>query len=126
MKEEGFSKKERLTKNKEFERVFKQGKKIWINSLLLIIYVKNNLPFRRLGIVVSKKIKKATQRNRVKRLIRELFRRNKDLFPPNCDMVIIPHPNLVNLSYNELLEIAKKKLRAFRYESFSNDKKINT
>ena len=76
MKKEGLSKKERLSKNKEFQAVFKEGKKLWINSILLIIYKPNSLNYRRLGIVVSKKIKKATQRNKVKRWIRELFRKN--------------------------------------------------
>jgi ribonuclease P protein component len=126
MKKEGLSKKERLKKNKDFERVFKEGKKIWINSLLLIIYAKNNLGFRRLGIVVSRKIKKAVKRNMVKRWIRELFRRNKDWFPESSDIIIIPHPNLVNLSYKELLEKSREKLLSLGKERFSDDKKINS
>ncbi len=114
MKKEGLSKKERIRKNKEFAKVFKEGKKLWINSILLIIYAPNDLGYRRLGIVVSKKIKKATQRNKVKRWIRELFRRNKDWFPESCDVIIIPHPNLINLSYKELLEKVKRELLSLR------------
>jgi ribonuclease P protein component len=111
VKKEGLSKKERLKKNKEFEAVFKEGKKLWINSILLIIYKPNGLNYRRLGIVVSKKIRKATQRNKVKRWIRELFRRNKDWFPENCDIIIIPHPSVINFKkYNEFLERVKDKL----------------
>ncbi|WP_038055096.1 ribonuclease P protein component [Thermodesulfobacterium hydrogeniphilum] len=117
MKKEGLSKKERIRKNKEFAKVFKEGKKLWINSILLIIYTPNDLGYRRLGIVVSKKIKKATQRNKVKRWIRELFRRNKDWFPESCDVIIIPHPNLINLSYKELLEKVKRELLSLRSKS---------
>ena len=126
MKKEGLSKKEKLRKNKEFQAVFKEGKKLWVNSILLIIYQPNNLNYRRLGIVVSKKIKKATQRNKAKRWIRELFRRNKDLFPESCDIIIIPHPNLLNLSYKDFVEVAKEKLLSLKGIEISfHDKKAN-
>ncbi len=125
MKKEGLSKKERLRKDKEFQAVFREGKKLWINSILLIIYKPNSLNYRRLGIVVSKKIKKATQRNKVKRWIRELFRRNKDWFPENCDIIIIPHPNLLNLEYKKLMEIAREKLLSLRKEISFNDKEAD-
>lgn len=125
MKKEGLPKKERLRKNKEFQAVFREGKKLWINSILLIIYKPNSLNYRRLGIVVSKKIKKATQRNKVKRWIRELFRRNKDWFPENCDIIIIPHPNLLNLEYKKLMEIAREKLLSLREEISFNDKEAD-
>jgi len=126
VKKEGLSKKEKLRKNKEFQAVFKEGKKLWVNSILLIIYRPNSLNYRRLGIVVSKKIRKATQRNKVKRWIRELFRRNKDLFPESCDIIIIPHPNLLNLSYKDFVEVAKEKLLSLkRIEISFHDKKAN-
>jgi len=125
VKKEGLPKKERLRKDKEFQAVFREGKKLWINSILLIIYKPNSLNYRRLGIVVSKKIKKATQRNKVKRWIRELFRRNKDWFPENCDIIIIPHPNLLNLEYKELVEIAREKLLSLREEISFNDKEAD-
>jgi len=125
VKKEGLSKKERLRKDKEFQAVFREGKKLWINSILLIIYKPNSLNYRRLGIVVSKKIKKATQRNKVKRWIRELFRRNKNWFPENCDIIIIPHPNLLNLEYKKLMEIAREKLLSLRKEISFNDKEAN-
>ena len=122
-KKEGFSKKERLRLNKDFERVFKEGKKIWIDKYLLIIYTSNNLGYRRLGLVVSSKIGKASERNRVKRILREVFRRNKDLFPESSDLIIIPHPNVKTLNYWELLEIVKNHLSKGK-EFLSYDEKL--
>jgi len=109
-KKEGLSKKERLVLNRDFERVFREGKKLWLDKFLLIIYAPNQLGYRRLGLVVSSKIGKACVRNRVKRLIREVFRKNKELFPESADLIIIPHPNVKNLNYWELLEIVKRHL----------------
>jgi len=102
LKREKFSKKERLNRNKDFQRVFKEGKKVWVNSILLMLYLSNELGIKRIGIVVSKKIKKATKRNRVKRLIREIFRKNKEFFPEGCDFIIIPHPKMAELSLAEV------------------------
>ncbi|WP_022854886.1 ribonuclease P protein component [Thermodesulfobacterium thermophilum] len=110
MKKEGLSKKERLTKNLEFQKVFKYGKKVWIDSLLLILYAPNEVGLRRLGIVVSKKIGKATKRNKVKRWIREIFRKNKELFPEGCDFIIIPHPKIGELSFSEVRAKVLEKL----------------
>jgi len=126
VKKEGLSSKERLKKDKEFQIVFREGKKIWINSILLIIYKPNDLNYRRLGIVISKKIRKANQRNKVKRRVRELFRRNKDLFPENCDIIIIPHPNLLNFKYRNFVGVVKEKLLSLRkIETSFHDKKID-
>jgi ribonuclease P protein component len=126
VKKEGLSSKERLKKDKEFQAVFREGKKVWINSILLIIYKPNDLNYRRLGIVVSKKIRKANQRNKVKRRVRELFRRNKDLFPENCDIIIIPHPNLLNFKYRDFVGVVKEKLLSLRkIETSFHDKKID-
>ncbi len=104
MKKEGLSRKERLTKEKDFERVFKEGRKKWIGKVALMFYVKNGLPYSRLGVVVTRKIKKATKRNRAKRLIKEVFRRNKYLFPESSDIIILPHPGIVELNYWEVLK----------------------
>ena len=54
-----------------------------------------------------------------------MFRRNKDWFPENCDIIIIPHPNLLNLEYKKLMEIAREKLLSLRKEISFNDKEAD-
>ncbi|MFN3406719.1 MAG: ribonuclease P protein component [Caldimicrobium sp.] len=107
MQKQGLSKKERLRLNRDFLRVFRTGKKIWIDKYLLVIYCPNKLSYRRLGIVVSKKIGKATLRNKVKRMLRELFRKNKEIFPEGIDIIMIASPNLQFITYEKLLELVK-------------------
>ena len=121
MKKEGLSKKERLTKEKDFERVFKEGKKKWIGRVALMFYLENRLPYSRLGVVVSKKIRKAVKRNRAKRLIKEVFRRNKHLFPEGSDIIIIPHPGIVELDYWRVLKEFKSSLHGEQGDKGSNN-----
>lgn len=54
----------------------------------------------RLGIAATRKLGGAVVRNRAKRLIREVFRRNK--IAPGFDIVIIPRRNLLDASLTVL------------------------
>ncbi len=45
----------------------------------------DDLSVRRFGVVVSRKIKGSVKRNRIKRLAREFFRLNKELFPGSAN-----------------------------------------
>lgn len=63
----------RLTKKSDFQKVFKTGKKFSGRYYLLSVLFDENLANPKVGIVVSNKIsKKAVERNRIKRLLREV------------------------------------------------------
>jgi len=69
-----FPKTLRLLKSHEFRHFVKFGKKVG-NKEFLLSAKPNKFNYPRLGIVVSKKCsKKAVERNRIKRVIRESFR----------------------------------------------------
>ncbi len=65
----------------------RSGKRIHSRHFTVILR-QNGLGITRLGVIVSKKTGNAVKRNRVKRLIRELFRLNKSRFPQGYDIVI--------------------------------------
>jgi ribonuclease P protein component len=54
----------------------------------------NNATLARLGIAATRKFGAAVARNRAKRLIREVFRRNKIV--PGYDVVVVPKRELLD------------------------------
>lgn len=95
-------KKNRLTKNNDFDQVFKKGKSSY-NNLIGIKVIKNNLKNFRLGILISTKVsKKAVERNRIKRKIREIFGENITNIKENIDIVVITLPEIKSKEYIEI------------------------
>lgn len=81
-----FSKTRRLLTKKEFDEVFAQAKKI-VTAEFVVLYRPNLVGWARLGLALSKKkIHKACQRNRLKRLLRESFRLQ---LLPSLDIIIL-------------------------------------
>ena len=58
----------------------------------------------RLGIVVTRKIGNAVQRNRIKRLCRESFRALPELVPEGIDLVVIARAGAHQLSLEDVLK----------------------
>ncbi len=64
----------------------------------------SNLPPRRVAFLLPRAVGNAVARNRLKRRLREIYRRNKDLFPTGFDYLVQPTPAAGRLSFAELLE----------------------
>jgi len=103
-----FSRSDRIRRRAEFLQAYEQGQRI--HGRLSTLFVRpNRLSIARLGIAASKKLGGAVQRNRAKRLIREVFRRNNIV--KGYDVVVVPKRELLqaNLStieaeYRAILE----------------------
>jgi ribonuclease P protein component len=65
-----------------------------------VFLLPNHRGVGRLGIAATKKIGGAVQRNRAKRLIREVFRRNK--IAPGFDVIVIPKREFLDASLSTL------------------------
>lgn len=94
---EGFPKRARLTKRSEFLILTRQGKRIH-TSHFIVLRKGNNMGQNRLGITVTTRIGNAPARNRVKRLVREFFRRQKSRMIPSSDIVVIAKQGADRLS----------------------------
>jgi ribonuclease P protein component len=95
----GFRPNERIRRRVEYQRVYDRGARTHAHYLTLFT-LSNNLPVGRLGIAATKKLGGAVERNRAKRLIREVFRRNK--LAPGFDIVVIPKRELLDASLTAL------------------------
>jgi ribonuclease P protein component len=86
---------ERIRRRADFQRVYDQGVRIH-GRYSTVFVLANSLDVGRLGIAATKKFGGAVARNRAKRLIREVFRRNK--IAPGLDVVVIPKRPLLDAS----------------------------
>ncbi|MGQ9745824.1 MAG: ribonuclease P protein component [Dissulfurimicrobium sp.] len=105
-KNECLSRSERLCGKMAFNQVFKAQKRLKL-PYMTIVYTSNSIASTRMGISIGKAYGNAVERNRTKRLIREFFRRNKDVFPAGLDMVFIPHKGFLRVdikTFKEKLE----------------------
>ena len=88
MKKFGFSGHERLIKTSHYNHALKKGEKV-VHPFFYLYFINNNLLYNRLGIRIGKKFGDAHVRNRVKRVIREVYRVNKNSIK-GFDLVFIP------------------------------------
>lgn len=88
MKRHSFPKSRRLTSNRQFKHVLADG--LRVRDKLFTLYVaENDCGHSRLGISVGKSYGCAVARNRLKRILRELFRQSADVIPRGFDYVLI-------------------------------------
>lgn len=115
MKKQSYRKSERVTNRSDYRTIYNKG--VWSSSQhFTSVILSNKQGNRRLGITVTKKAGNAVKRNHIKRLIREFFRLNKDLFPAGHDIVIMAKRNMPPLTYpeacRELMELVSRKAKA--------------
>ena len=107
---------DRLKLRRDFLRVSGGGHKVHSARFLFLVLARGDEAPSRLGITVTKKVANAVGRNRIKRVLREVFRRNRVLFPAGCDVVVIAKDRAPGLSYDdtraEIETTSKSLLRA--------------
>jgi ribonuclease P protein component len=93
-----------LRNKKDFDQVFKAGQSFYC-PILGIKALKNDLKLNRLGIIISLKISKsAVVRNKIKRQIRVIFKKNIEESAKSYDFVIIVLDKIINKEYKEIEE----------------------
>jgi ribonuclease P protein component len=91
---------ERLRRPSDYQQVFQHGTKL-VAPLFVLYVLPTSAPRSRLGMAVSKRVGGAVVRNRVKRRLRELFRRHKSLLCPACDVVFVARQGAAEASLEE-------------------------
>ncbi len=89
----------RIRQRRDFERAYEQG--IRISGRFMMLFVSaNGGTSSRLGVAATRKMGSAVERNRAKRLARELFRRRK--LPVALDIVIVPRRDMLHAPFASL------------------------
>ena len=90
---------QRIRRHADFQDVYEHGTRV--PGRYYTLFTKpNGLAIGRLGIAATKRLGGAVIRNRAKRLIREVFRRND--IAPGFDIVVVPRRELLTTSLTAL------------------------
>jgi ribonuclease P protein component len=113
---QGFPKTARLRKRASFIRMNRGAARVATENFVFL-WTPNGLPMSRLGITVTKKVASAVGRNRVKRRLREAFRRAGGSLPPGVDLVALAKPGAqlldsqsVNRQFQQALQTIRVRL----------------
>jgi ribonuclease P protein component len=100
---ETFSRDDRLRKRREFEECYASG--VRVSGRLLQVFLRPGPDKPRIGISVPRRVGNAVMRNRLRRRVREIFRRNRDLFrSTSASLVVHVRPAAAAASFSEMLE----------------------
>lgn len=93
------SKRRRLSRSGEFDRVYRDGSSHATRYLVLYTFPRRDegTDDVRLGVSVSRKVGGAVERNRVKRALREAFWALSDRLPERHDFVIVARAEINDL-----------------------------
>ncbi|AKC32290.1 ribonuclease P protein component [Candidatus Pantoea carbekii] len=94
----------RLLTSAHFRYVFQYPQRARKNNITILSRC-NSLKYPRVGLTVAKKyVKTAHERNRIKRLIRESFRKHQHILP-EMDFVVVAKQGIANLDNSTLNKI---------------------
>jgi ribonuclease P protein component len=92
----------RLKNKRDFAIVYRFGKSVANHQFVLYHNLQSQVTHFRLGISTSKKLGNAVVRNRMRRLVKEIFRNNSEKIAVTDNLVIIVRRAALSLSYLEL------------------------
>ena len=102
---ESFSRDDRLRKRREFEECYASGVRVSGRHLQVFLLAGAPGGRPRLGISVPRRVGNAVERNRVRRRLREIFRRSRHLIGQReARLVINARPSASGISFQELSE----------------------
>lgn len=107
------SKRRRLSRSGEFDRVYRDGSSHATRYLVLYTFPRKDEERDevRLGVSVNRKVGGAVERNKVKRALREAFWDLADSLPPRHDFVIVARAEIKNLIESDGMNGVRENLK---------------
>lgn len=98
---QNFPKSFRLLRRGEFRRVYDEGRRR--SASLCTVFVRpNGLPQSRLGVTTPARLGNAVLRNRLRRRLREVFRRHRAQLPGGWDILVNPREPVATVPFRSL------------------------
>ena len=97
----GFPRAARLVRRSEYDAVYRSGQRR-ASSQFIVFFRANGTPGNRFGMSVKKALGGAVVRNRIRRRIREILRRNGSEIPSGWDIVIHPRSSVARAKFAPL------------------------
>ena len=92
-----------LKKKEDFARVKREGRRCR-TSLFNVMFCSSPIKETRIGIVVGRQFGKAVDRNRAKRIFREVVRKTHSLLVQGYDIIIFPKQPVLTKSHGALCD----------------------
>ena len=108
-----FARASRLRARKLFLDVYERGHRVH-SSFFVLFGLRGATSRSRLGITATKKFGHAVARNRIKRVVREIFRKNRDNTAPPVDLVVNVKMDAREQPYDRLEADFTSRLRELR------------
>ncbi|MBX7256233.1 MAG: ribonuclease P protein component [Candidatus Hydrogenedentes bacterium] len=107
---QGFPRRERLTRKREYELVFRNGRKR-VGPAFICYVARQEGEGRKFGLAVSRKVGSAVVRNRVKRFLREFYRTHRAQLAHDVHIVVVARPQAAELSFHQCTEAMRRLLK---------------
>jgi ribonuclease P protein component len=124
-------KNERLHAEKLIKELFNEGSSFFLYPFKVLFLKKPELSAQANQVLFSvskKKIRKATGRNFIKRRLKEDYRLNKHILPPDGIIVGLIFVGKADMSFSEIqpkmIQVLQKLNQDFSQKTFSHDPKI--
>jgi len=101
---ETFSGNDRLRKRREFEECYASGVRVSGRHLQLFLLARRDGENSRIGISVGRRSGGSVVRNRLRRRVREIFRRGRQGLPPGLQIVVNIKPSAAGAEFSALSE----------------------
>lgn len=98
---ETFSSDDRLRKRREFEECYASGVRVSGRHIQLFLLARKGVATPRIGISAGRRTGGAVTRNRLKRRLREIFRRNRAGLPAGVQIVVNVRSSAAAATFSE-------------------------